>query len=537
MTTLRSYKRVGYALVIFALFQIILIFDTIRNSPENQMKRAIRKEPSLFEINEGIVAGPASKEGKEIDYSSEEILDHDDDDIVENSGHDSVGGQWQPTIYWLNQAQVDQEKGDFDSGSALMPIKYLKSLNVKDIRTMEDFSSTLYSHYKSELRMSVDWLDFSVEDTKEWYTPLDLLNVKHNDVAINTLKMNLVKYVSDTPEKTKALLSGLDADLNPDLNPTIAIIPFSSTYIEDFDAAAVRSATLTMTTLGATIASLLRAGVGRIVCTGIDDTDDYFVKETFAWVAELYANRSDWIAGTEFNFVRMDEELYNIDSKESRVRGSIYGLQRALKGKFNETYAKQWVGLDANNWKYVIVSEPGFVHQTRADSLPAIGRALERGRVLIPHRFLPLLHRTDLIDDKKEYDGTNEILPKTISPILEVNDDDDYMCCDGGNNRPSWTISDDPLGVPCQSSWWNCGYTEEWVRRKVKKKAKHRRILKYAPLIRLKQGTDIVSLPGTKNRRQCHPRKRQKRYEICEQPSSSGRSYATLEIKNGLWSF
>jgi len=525
MKTLRNYKRVRYAIIVFAVIQIILIYDTIRNNSNNKTKSHVRKDfSSIFEINGDVIS--TTVRADDDDYTL--MLNHDDDDGVRTSSHDSKDGQGKRTVYWLNHEQFNYEKKDFDSGSSLMPIKYFLSLNVRGIRSMEDVSHQLYSNLESELRMSVDWMDFAFEDTREWYDPLDLLNDNHNDVAINTITGNLLNYVTSTPWKTRALLS----ESEPDLHPTLAIIPSAYILKDDSVVSMGRSANLTMTTLAATITSLMRAGVGRILCTCIDETDEIMARETFMWLGELYSGlEGDWIARTEFDYVRMDEELYMTDSEEvSRTRGSIYGMQKALQREFNTSYSRKWFGLDAGYWKHVILTEPGFVYQTRAASLPGIRLALERGRALIPHRFVPVRHETDLTKDKISYDGNSDFLPKNFSDILDLDGDYD-MCCDGGSDRPSWNTEDDPSHAACHSWWWNCGYTKELQPQETSEEVKRKRILDFAPLIRMKQGIDIVSIPGTKYRRKCHPRKRQKPNEICERPSPSGRSFATFEKK------
>lgn len=537
MKTVRDYKRVLYAIILFAVIQIILIYDTIHNSSNNKTKNMVRKDSSsILKINGGIISTDRTGSSSILEINVLEInedvdtliLNHDDDDNFRASSDDSEYGQGKRTVYWLNHEQLNGEKQDFDSGSSLMPIKYFQSLNVRGIRSMEDVFHQLYSNLKSELRMSVDWMDFAFEDTREWYHPLDLLNDNHNDVAINTITGNLVNYVTGTPWKTRALLSNSEADLHP----TLAIIPSAYILKEDSVVSFGRSANLTMTTLAATITSLMRAGVGRILCTGIDDTDEVMVKETFAWLGELYSGlEGDWIARTEFDYVRMDEELYKTDSEEvSRVRGSIYGVQKAVRSEPNISYSRKWLGPNADYWKYVIITEPGFVYQTRAASLPGIRLALDRGRALIPHRFVPVRHETDLTKDNILYDGTSDFLPKNFSDILDLDGDFD-MCCDGGSDRPSGNTEDDPSHAECNSWWLNCGYTRELQPQEISEEVKRNRILDFAPLIRKKQGIDIVSIPGAKYGRKCHPRKRQKPDEICERPSASGRSFATFERK------
>ena len=133
MKTLRNYKRVRYAIIFFALIQIILIYDTIRNNSNNKTKSMVRNDSSsIFEINGDVI--PTAVQAEDDDYTL--MLNHDDDDNVRTSSEDSKDGQGKRTVYWLNHEQLNNEKPDFDSGSSLMPIKYFQSLNVKGIRSM-----------------------------------------------------------------------------------------------------------------------------------------------------------------------------------------------------------------------------------------------------------------------------------------------------------------------------------------------------------------------------------------------------------------
>jgi len=382
--------------------------------------------------------------------------------------------------------------------------------------------------------MSVDWLDFAVEHMSRWSKSLDVFNPNHNDVAINKITGNLMKYVEDTPERTKALLS--TSDYYPLLHPTIAIIS-SAAIIPHHSYVPSRSKDLTATTLGATIASLLRAGIGRIVCTGIDEADEVAVRETYQLILEQYAERSDWIATTEFAYVQIDEELYKSELVDvHRPKGTIKGLQKALRTDSAPPDIEKWLGNTnpPSYWKYVYFTEPDLVLQTRATSLPAIHKALEKGHMLMPHRLELTPHEIDLTKDNVVYNGIQNFLPARgkFTDILDLDGDED-MCCDGGKNRPRWNIKvirkDAPTASACADWWWNCGYWNDWVKLGLSDEVRHGQILMYAPFIRLTQGTDIIAFSGTEHERKCHPRKRHSPNDICERPSPSGRSFATSE--------
>jgi len=540
-----NYKWIRYAIAFVGIFQTIVIYDTIRNTPSRRATLQLRKESSAIARRNGkvltVVGSAARNSGVHVKsvISTESDWDHDDDDSFERSiivsssdAHNDNSGQGRGTVYWLNHNQFKDGKRDYYSGSWLLPMRYFESLDAKGMRILEDGSHHVFYENIKEVRMSVDWLDFAVEHMSRWYKGLDMFTARHNDVAIQKITGNLMKYIADTPERTKLLVG------RPLLHPTIAVISASVISDGDSDVRVSRARELTITTLGATIASLLRAGFGRIVCTGIDDADRDAVIATYHRLMEQYKDRGDYIKTTEFAFVRMDEELYKTDLEDvNRPRGSIYGLQQAFQGAFNASYTEKWIGElhEPSYWKYVYFTEPDLVLQTKYASLPAIHKALEKGRVLMPHRFEAMPHEADLTDNANNivYDGSNHMLPARgkFTDILDLDGDED-MCCDGGNNRPTFDKKNDPTDHACSDWWWNCGYTTKWLDAGISDEIRHWRLLKYLPFIRLTQGINLVSLSGTEHERRCHPRKRQTPDEICERPSPTGRSYATSEKKD-----
>jgi len=470
---------------------------------------------------------------------------------------DADADEQQRTVYWLDQSALDDDKADYFSGTWYMPIQNFRSLNAKAMLTVEDASHEAFFENREDVRMTVDWLDFANEHMSRWYKKLDVLSADNNDVAIKKITGNFLKYIQATPARTKALMAMLksksksaptststSSPVRPLLHPTIAIISFggilkkSGTVLE-----MERSRNLTITTLGATITSLLRVGFGRIVCTGIDDIDKIFVMDAFELIRRQYEdyfakNHDDGnvIGTTELAYVRItDKKMYKTKYVNvNRPRASIYGLQKALTGKYKNkndggvTKTEQWLGTvhEPSYWKYVYSTEPDLVLQTRVASLPAIHKALERGRVLMPHRLQPVTHESDLID----YDNNGNSMPAQgkFKDILDIDGDMD-MCCDDGIARPQWNKEDDPTETRCYTWWWDCGYTSDWQNLGISEEVKHRRLLYYTPLIRLSQGTNIASISGSEHERKCRPRKRNTPNDICQRPSPSGRSYATEE--------
>eukprot|EP00555_Chaetoceros_dichaeta_P007987 CAMPEP_0198267128 /NCGR_PEP_ID=MMETSP1447-20131203/31681_1 /TAXON_ID=420782 /ORGANISM="Chaetoceros dichaeta, Strain CCMP1751" /LENGTH=521 /DNA_ID=CAMNT_0043957553 /DNA_START=181 /DNA_END=1746 /DNA_ORIENTATION=- len=511
--TPKDYRWIRYAVVSCAVFQIIVMYDTIR---------------ALARINGQTISQPALREFKSNnDDASEDGKSEDGDSKNDNDFSDDGDGSKDITkvaepreVFWLNERYFDMWKCDYYSGSWMLPIERFDPVLAVDMQTLEDGSHNVFGVNTKHARMSVDWLDFSVEHLSRWIREFDMFAAHHNDVAVNKITENLLKYIKDTPERTKALLSASESN-TPLLHPTIAIISAGSMYDHGSD---VTKAAM----MGATVASMLRTGFGRIVLIVVDEEDIRAVQETLELLSQQYAGKNDWIKGTALSYVVVEEELYKTELVDvHKPRAAIYGLQQALRGKFNATYTTQWLGTthEPSYWKYIYFSENDLILQTRTASLPSIYNELERGRVLFPHRLEPVPHELDMTTK----DGKN-VLPAKGAFLNIVNlDGDEDMCCDGGNDRPSWDKEDDPSDTKCYGWWWSCGHTQEWQESGMADEVKHRRILKYAPFIRLNQGSNIVSISGSEHERNCHPKKRQTPNDICEKPSKSGRSFATSE--------
>merc|ERR1740130_229527 len=156
------------------------------------------------------------------------------------------------------------------------------------MNTLEDASGTaVYHDNRKDVRMPYDWFDFSVEHMSKWYKDLDITSPDQNDVAINILKNNLLRYIQDTPKKmikatttTVAMSMSMSTTTNTNttvtrrtrtrtrnrrmkeqtnntttavslLHPTIAIIPFAPDIRYDTPLSISRSKNLTTLMLGA----------------------------------------------------------------------------------------------------------------------------------------------------------------------------------------------------------------------------------------------------------------------------------------------
>ncbi len=534
------YVWLRTAIAALTVFQIIIMFDTFVKMPKPE--RSDSSTSALRRINGEIISVAPRKI---VDYvpdvdgvdgiDDDDDADHDDDDDINSRSNNDFGGGEDEIVatkdttmasetrqvFWLDELQFDSHKSDYYSGSWYLPVERLDAAPAEKINNLESASHVAFYPNSKHARMSVDWLDFSVEHLSRWIKSFDMFAKHHNDIAVNRLVANLEKYIQDTPERTKALLSASESE-RPLLHPTLAVIAASSLLDNRSDVSIERSRKATAAMLGATIASMLRAGFGRIILTVVNEEDLRAVRESLDLIGKQYADRQDWITDTELGYVFVDEELYKTPLVPfNRPKAAVYGIQQALNGNFNASYTEEWLGKTnkPDYWKYVYFTENDLILQTRPASLPGIHNELEQGHALFPHRLEAVPHKLDVTDENGKVYNQDRFLPADgkFSNIMDLDADKD-MCCDGSNDRPSWKKEDDPPEKHCYSWWWQCGYTREWKELDISDEVKHRRILNYAPFIRLNQGTNIISISGSEHERKCHPRKRLTPSDICEQP-------------------
>ncbi|VEU35705.1 unnamed protein product [Pseudo-nitzschia multistriata] len=541
--------------LVLAIFQIVVMVDTILKNPNNNNlkgnKYNIAPSSSVSERGITIVKKGISTGGEDaIDTQAEaetasptgtgtetekNLYTYTYSDDVENDEIGDGNESTQRTVYWMDHTAIYD---NYFSGTWIQPIERFQRLNVDIMSSLEDASHRVFFENKEDVRMTVDWLDFAVEHLSKWCKKLDITNSNHNSVAIDKITGNLLRYIQATPEKTKVLLSKSESKVDkPLLHPTIAVISHGAVRTDDDTPIGnERSKNLTVTTLGATITSLLRVGIGRIVVTGLDDLDASTAMETFRLIGDQFAAYTDEvvIVDTELAYVNITEEKWIKSEYEDvhRPRATLYGLQEALNGNLDKVTAEKWLGTlhDQSYWKYIYSTEPDLILQTRFESLPAIHKALEKGRVVMPHRLQPVAHKLDLVGSNGEkYNGSDQIIPaKGKFHAMELDGAVD-MCCDDGRNNPKWDPKDDPADTPCYTWWYDCGYTREWQGLGISEKVKHRRLLYYVPFIRLSNGANIISISGSEHERKCRPQKRQTPSDVCQRPTSSGRSFAISE--------
>lgn len=295
---------------------------------------------------------------------------------------------------------------------------------------------------------------------------------------------------------------------NSPLKETLAIIAFQP-YGRKSDPEGMQ---LTVSSMAATMASLIKVGFGRIVIVGLmSEMENDFVKETFRCLrlsldadeTSAYDALNDTtmpisrIGQTEIGYAQAHpEECKSKHAKSNIPRGALFILQQAFKGNLDPTRMHDVFGstTDKSYWKYIYLTEPDMILQTKPLALPTLKRALDEGLNLFPHRLQPLPHESDFIGMKNDRFFVNA--KGNFSTVLNLDSLDRAACCDEqmGKYKPFHEYFYPNCGRPF---WWMCGFHDD--------KKNHSHLEPY-PLMRLQQGTGIVSLAATEHGRRCVPK-------------------------------
>jgi hypothetical protein len=298
------------------------------------------------------------------------------------------------------------------------------------------------------------------------------------------------------------------------LQPTIALIAFQQYWSNESKMNSnltTKDHAVTTTSLGATIASLVQVGMGRVLVVGYEPSDEAVVRDSFrllnancqdARVADGESNnrqRACRVHGSELVYVQATDDL--VRSKFIPVnmpRAALAGLMWALHESNTRSTTsqdsegtRQWLGEDPARWRYVYLTEPDTILQTRPSTLWHLKRAMDLGHILSPHRFQPLPHQDDAA-----HSGTPHLIPNDFKTPWVLNSVDDHTgsCCDAqeGDHKPGRSNLDS-----CGDFWWLCGYGHGHG-------GNHSRLAGYE-FLRLSHGTGIVTLAGNEHGRRCIP--------------------------------
>jgi hypothetical protein len=279
-----------------------------------------------------------------------------------------------------------------------------------------------------------------------------------------------------------------------------------------------RAYNTTVVSLAATIESLRRAEMGRVVVVGSEERHQQFTLDAIKYLRENLAiphstANPNMVGHLEVGFVLTNPEATRTKSiLRNMPKGCLVGAREAFLAadtaaeQRTETQTKHladWFGTmyDPSHWRYLYLTEPDSILTTRAEALPQIKEEMDlRGGIVPPFRLQPIPHESDV----PGYAATGRYLHEEDGfPVIEM---DHYnihdVCCDhhlGPDIRPG--LSDFPA---CGNrKWFFCGLD---IDHKPQSSVDdpHQRLRPYQ-LIRLKRGTGITTIAGNLFARRCFP--------------------------------
>jgi len=232
--------------------------------------------------------------------------------------------------------------------------------------------------------------------------------------------------------------------------------------------------------LTATLKSLQRAGLGRVVVVSTVDTSEYEPHDVS-------------FGNTQVVYIKVDPATTKTEFIENNMpHGAIANLQKAVRN--NDV---KWLGTSTGRWRSVLLTEPDMIMHVKESSIHNLAQAVESGFTLAPHRLQPVPHPSDVKTVEHPISkGSRSFNVVTV-------DNDDAKCIDmdsGGWNTDhpgpadGGMCRDNPGMEGCCSmpTWWACGYEN----------GNHTRLDHYT-MMRLSYGSGVTILSSDEHGRKC----------------------------------
>jgi Chondroitin N-acetylgalactosaminyltransferase len=358
-------------------------------------------------------------------------------------------------VYWLPPEEV---RKDGFSASWLQKTEDFLTMELDKIVFCEEAS--FKADRLTKLRMSLDWLDFSLEHLSKWWK---MLRIFETIEVYNTAIQRFDQYLSRA--------DSYPLENESSFQDTIAVIAYRAYRDENEPQQAY---TLTVKSLAATMESLRRAGFGRIVVVGDGPKDPEITQDTFRqWkrFVEPDAVVDDQTIVTQVGHVQVGYAIFDVkDAVTEHVeknipRATLFGLKHAFdigkqkkeeRNAEDQAYLERWLG-DKEWYSYVYLTEPDSILQTRPSTLVQLKEELDKGMVLVPHRLQPIPHEADARGSPLDF----SYLPENKFPVLELdaiggND----SCCDV-NRGPEYKPGAPPMFESCGTFWYLCDFMKK----------------------------------------------------------------------------
>lgn len=414
-------------------------------------------------------AGLATKQVQVKNYSSKEVLRQSPVKFIKQG---------------FGPGQVEAK--DAFSATWWQSTKTFLSVNIDLIGSSPEGASFEVFHQKySQVRLTRDWLDLSVEHMSKWWKVLLYTVVRGSGKERDRILEIFKEYIQR--RKPYPLLRVPQA--------TLVVIAYLPSGAKEERGVLEHS-------LAATLASLLEVGMGRIVVTGRFKEEKSLVQQSFDMLPE-YKSRLTFCV-TANSTTNDPITPYNVP------KGALLRLREVLLGKATEPELKCWLGDDAkkhDRWKYLFLGEPDLLLHTRPSSIQAFGHAMDAGLVLAPHRLQPIPHESDF----RGVAPKTHVLPSVgqFAQVQEL-DSSTWSCCDDDSNlKPGAVLYDD-----CGKFWWQCGFHDAKFGSQVEIQESHKRLLPYT-LLRLTDGTRMP-FAGAESGRRCFPQQ-----GVCQEGNTS----------------
>jgi len=423
---------------------------------------------------------------------SKDLFPQSNDEVVETAAVSKPEDFWKPptkplpfstgangiTVHYLDGDQLSNPDA-FAAGWWQRREDFL-TMNLTAIRICEDAAFRAFmdrDRRRHMLRMTVDWLNFGVEHLSKWWKLTEALT---NELPFENLIKKLEDYV---------VLGNTADPPAPAMSRTVALIAYQPQSPKG--GSEERAKKITIVALAATIESLRRAGMGRVVVVGSDDKYRGLVKETFAY---LRAKVPGAPSPMELAYATAPQDSLKTQFLEYNIpRGALMGLKRAMTTTNNDKESFPWLGdHKIDYWTHVYLTEPDTLLFTRPASMDAMLNEVNKGMVLVPHRVQPLPHESDV----HGYSKKHAFVPAegNFAHVLSV-DPSTHACCDDLKG-PEFKPGAPPTAKGCLKPWYMCGFD---------KYRNHERLEPYT-LLRLSRGSNLVLLSATNHGRRCTPR-------------------------------
>ena len=327
-----------------------------------------------------------------------------------------------------------------------------------------------------KVQMAVDWMDLSVEHLSKYVKHFvhldDGQHVAHTAASVTPQQQRLVEILTNYVDRAQAFdLSSVSSPQQQQqqqlaVHRTLVIVPLKASTKKYHDSNNHKY--WTQLQLAATLASLWKVGMRRVVVVGVSTLERQIAEAAFDQLRETKKQST-------MDVVYVECTPNRTTATKNVPRLALQGLQLVLNktasggssSNNNHDTRWQWLGPNPDQWQYVYYTEPDLLLQTRPSALPALTEALRTGNLLAAHRLEPIPHQRDYPNDQHDRMLDQLLVPDlgVFASVTELNSGAD-SCCDQGTFYPANHGSSDMMSRPaqvrldgqCLGIWVHCGF-------------------------------------------------------------------------------